>query len=218
MILAITERLENRPSQKPFDNRYYLTTYFKEMFDEMNILLFPVISAKNLDKVCDICDGLIVTGSTNHIEPAYYNEPSIPGKAYPVDEYKTDKEIIKAFETQNKPILGICAGVQALNVYFGGSLYQKVPNHNLMDSNHKINIKSGSFLAKTYEQESLMVNSYHFQALKEVAPQFDIIARSDDGIVEGIQKDNILGVQWHPEVANDFHFFKSFIELYVKKK
>lgn len=74
MILAIIERVENIREEEPFNNRYYLTDFYKEIFDKMNILLFPIISKNNLDQVCHICDGLIVTGTCNNIHPKYYNE------------------------------------------------------------------------------------------------------------------------------------------------
>ena len=72
MILTIIERMENIKEEEPFNNRYYLTEKFKSIFDELGILLFPIVSEKNLDKVCEICDGLIVTGSCIDIPPHYY--------------------------------------------------------------------------------------------------------------------------------------------------
>ena len=58
------------------------------------------------------------------------------------------------------------------------------------------------------------VNSYHKQAIKDVAPGFKIIAKCDDGIIEGIEKDNIIGVQWHPESVLDMEFFEGFIKIF----
>lgn len=214
MILAIVERIENVDNEKPFHNRYYLTTFFKEIFDELNILLFPVISEKNLQKVCDICDGLIVTGSCIDIPPRYYNEEPIKNKIYDIDEFKLDKKIINIFANNNKPILGICGGLQSINVCFGGSLYQNIDNHNLNDSTHEIEIEKNSFLYKTYNSSTLQVNSFHHQAIKSVAPGFNITAKSQDGIIEAIEKDNIIGVQWHPEKIKDIKFFSSFIKKF----
>ena len=80
MILAIIERIEDIKERTPFNNRYYLTEYYKKIFDELDILLFPIISTINLEKVCSICDGLIITGSCIDIPPHYYNENPIPNK------------------------------------------------------------------------------------------------------------------------------------------
>ena len=137
MILAIIERLENISGEKPFNYRYYLTQYFKDIFDKYNILLFPIISEKNIDKVCNICDGLIVTGSAIDIPPKYYNELPMEGRNYNIDEFRLDKKAITIFAKYNKPILGICGGIQSINVCFGGSLNQFINNHDLKNSTHK---------------------------------------------------------------------------------
>ena len=105
MILAIIERVENIKGESPFNNRYYLTEYYKNIFDELDILLFPIVSINNLKKVCDLCDGLIITGSCINIPPHYYNEKPIIGEKYNIDEFKLDKEAIKLFSNSNKPIV-----------------------------------------------------------------------------------------------------------------
>ncbi len=213
MILAIIERIENIKEEAPFNYRYYLTEYFKKIFDELDILLFPIISSKNLEKVCNICDGLIVTGSCIDIPPHYYNEKPDPNKNYDIDEFKLDKEAIKLFSNANKPILGICGGLQSINVYFGGSLNQQIENHCLGDKLHEINIKEGTFLNSVHKG-NIDVNSYHKQSIKDVANQFIISAKSDDGTIEAIEKGNIIAVQWHPEKMNDILFFKKFIDTF----
>ena len=141
MILAIIERIENVKKEEPFNYRYYLTKHYKEIFDKLNILLFPIVSNKNLEKVCEICDGLIVTGSCIDIPPHYYNEEPIQEKNYDIDEFRLDKASIDLFSNANKPILGICGGLQSINVSFGGTLNQKINNHDLKEKLHKINIK-----------------------------------------------------------------------------
>lgn len=214
MILAIIERKENVREEKPFNSRYFLTEHYKKIFDDMNIILFPIISEKNIDKICDICDGLIVTGTANNINPKYYNEEPIKGEEYNIDEYIIDREAINIFAKNQKPILGICGGVQSINVVFGGTLYQSVNNHNIKDLTHKIKIMNNTFLNKVYQKAEIRVNSYHHQAIKDVAKDFKISAISEDGIIEAIEKDNIIGVQWHPEKMMDMKFFKKFIEEY----
>ena len=64
---------------------------------------------------------------------------------------------------------------------------------------------------KIYKKDKLEVNSYHEQAIKDVAPGFRIVARCDDGTIEGIEKDNVIGVQWHPESVLDMEIFEGFV-------
>lgn len=213
MRFAIIERIENYEGEAPFNKRYSLGNDFKEIFDELGILLIPVISEKHLNEVCEICDGLVVTGSANNVHPKYYGEKPMEGKEFKFDEYGLVKNIVELFSNMHKPILGICAGIQEINVIFGGTLNQEIPNHNLKNGNkHTVKLNEKSFLYEIYKQEIIEVNSYHRQSVKDLAPNFKITAVSEDGIIEGIEKDNIIAVQWHPEVLHDMEFFKSFIE------
>ena len=215
MKIAIIARLENYDEEKPFNKRYYLDSCFREIFDEWEILLIPVISEKNLEEICNICDGLVVTGSPNDVHPKYYGEQPIKDQEYRFDEYNLVKNAVELFYKANKPILGICAGIQEINVIFGGTLNQDIPNHKLKDqSKHNVKLSTNSFLYNVYKNESIEVNSYHKQSVKDIAPGFKVTAISEDGIIEGIEKDNIVAVQWHPEVLYDMKLFENFIEKF----
>ena len=217
MILAIATRMEHESSEKPFDDRLYITSYFKKIFDDMGILLLPVISEKNLDTVTSLCEGLILPGSFTDINPSYYNHLPMDGKDYGTDEYKGDMALIKAFSKANKPILGICGGLQSINVYFGGTLHQQVSNHLTPDKMHKAFVKENSFLYSVHQKDMLLINSFHNQAVMDVAPGFNITVTSEDGIPEAIERGNIIGVQWHPELLDDRDFFRAFVNLCIPK-
>lgn len=126
--------------------------------------------------------------------------------------------LIKAFHKANKPILGICAGVQIINVCFGGSLHQDIKNHTSKEeiTIHPVNIEKGSFLEEIYSKNKIEVNSFHHQAINKVVENFKIVATSEDGIVEAIEYKNIVGVQWHPEKSKDMEFFEKYIKMYIK--
>lgn len=217
MKIAIIERIEDYGEKKPFNKRFYLTSHFQEMFEKLDILWIPIVSEQFSEEICEICDGLLVTGSAHDVHPNYYREQVLEGKEYKYDEFPMVKKAVELFSENNKPILGICAGIQEINVVFGGSLNQLIENHNLKDqSKHKIKIKKDSILYDIYKKESMEVNSYHKQSVKDVAPNFKVSAVSSDGIVEAIEKDNIFAVQWHPEVLNDMKLFEKFIDMCKK--
>ena len=181
--------------------------------------MFPVSSLTNLEEVVNICDGLIVIGSAIDINPKNYNEQPIAEIHKMSEEIDTlDFTIIKAFNNVNKPILGICRGIQAINVCFGGSLYQDIPNHKLsINERHNVKFEKNSFLYNCYNTDQIKINSLHHQAIKEVAKGFKVVATSEDGIVEAIENKNIVAVQWHPEYMMDIKFFDYFINKICAK-
>ncbi len=180
--------------------------------------MFPVSSNTQLETVVEICDGLIVTGRSIDVNPKYYGQELI--EATNLGDYDFEDELdfsfIKSFHKVNKPILGICAGIQSINVCFGGSLYQDIKNHSSKKERkiHSINIEKDSFLEKCYKTNKIEVNSFHHQAINRVAQDFKVTATSEDGIIEAIEYNKILGVQWHPEQMMDIEFFRKYIELY----
>lgn len=219
MKIAVIERIENDENKDTFNKKLYLSSYFQEIFANLDILWIPIVSEKFTEEICDICDGLLVTGSANDVHPKYYHEKALTGKEYKYDEFPIVKKAIELFNKRQKPILGICAGIQEINVVFGGSLNQKIDNHNLLDnSKHLIKIEENSVLYDIYRKKEIKVNSYHNQSIKQIAPGFKVTAISSDGVIEGIERKNILAVQWHPEVTNDMKLFKKFIDMCKKSQ
>lgn len=208
MKIGITYRYTKDPTGKR--NRLYIPEEFKDIFDELGVTLIPLLSPVGLDELASICDALIIPGSYADTNPKYYKEEALKDKVYDVDEYAFDSLALEKFVKQNKPILGICGGHQEINVYFGGTLHQRIKDHHLEDL-HKVNIDNNSFLYAIYQKDKLDVNSLHYQAIKDVAPGFKVVAISEDGIVEALEKDNIITVQWHPEIMKDLAFFKHFL-------
>lgn len=165
----------------------------------------------------DKCDGFILPGG-NDINPRLYNQPDFLSYVNPKDiDEKRDQfewEIIKYTEENQKPLLGICRGLQLVNVYFGGTLVPDIPafgkfNHGKFkegnDRMHLINVDANSILYKIIGSEKGEVNSAHHQSVD--MPGFDLVvnALSPDGIIEGMErrepegKSFLMLVQWHPE-------------------
>lgn len=210
MILAITNRYGS-------SGVYYILREFKDIFEELGVALFPVSTVEEHEKIAAFCSGLIVTGSSINVNPHQFGEEPIVVLDEKADEMDLlDFTYIRAFHRLHKPILAICRGIQALNVCFGGSLYQQIPNHRLEPAGrHSIQIQKDSFLYQCYQQESIQVNSLHGQALKDIGKNFKITSVSPDGITEAIEQDNMIGVQWHPEMMMDLNFFKTFIKYFL---
>ena len=218
MIIAIPIRVLELSGRSPWDQVYTLSDFFKRVFDQLEVTPFPVLPECRPEEICRICDGLIVSGSEKNIYPEYYNHPRLPEMehTYTVDEYGGDKRLIEAFVKAKKPIMGICGGLQMLNVYFGGTLNQLVPGHNNIRYGHRIHIEKDSFLYSVYQSKTVEVNSYHCQCILDPAPGFRVTARAEDGTIEAIERDNIIAVQWHPEVDVDMPFFRLFVDKFFQ--
>ena len=219
MIIAVPLRTIQHPEYGVWSNHYYLCDHFKEIFEELGITLFPVFPAFSKENVMEIekvCDGLILSGSNKNIFPEYYGQERMPEmeKTYTVDEYSRDIMLLDAFVRSGKPVLGICGGIQTLNVFFGGTLKQLVPDHNGIEKGHMLHVEKDSFLYDVYGKDVIDGNSYHLQCSDIPAPGFKVTARAEDGTIEGIEKGNIIGVQWHPEAARDMQFFRKYVETF----
>ena len=186
----------------------------------------------------DAIDALIMSGG-HDVSPICYNEePMQKLEATFLERDKFDSLLISEAQKKGKPILGICRGVQILNVVNGGTLYQDVSYAKDVfiqhfqktksdDLSHSVKIDKNSFLGDIFDgEETGLINSFHHQILKDVAPGFRVIAQSPDGAIEGIQKDCdnnlIVGLQWHPELlaANNIpaqKIFKKFIKYVTEK-
>ena len=194
-------------------------------------VVIPVNTNKeNIKYQIAAMDGILISGGEDVNPIVYKEEPSRElGYVHPtIDEF--DIEAIKIALELKKPILGICRGLQILNVALGGSLYQDLKyikgsyiKHSqeakTYTGTHYINIKESSILYNIIKEKTL-VNSYHHQSIKTLGSNLKVIAYSSDGVIEAIQKENekfVVGVQWHPELMVDhdagmLNLFKEFID------
>lgn len=172
------------------------------------------------------CDGLLIPGGDD-VNPKRYNQVNL--HSHPIDTSieQLDLDSIDIMQQMNKPIFGICRGLQILNVAFGGTLIQDI-NLQKKDSldhsfsyiykkplnAHKIIISKDSILSNYFE-ETIEVNSYHHQAIDKLAPNFKISAKSEDGLIEAIENERILAVQWHPERMCSIQAFQNLFNGFV---
>ena len=161
--------------------------------------------AKYLPEIDTNYDGLILAGGGD-IHPSRFNEEIDGSDKIDLDRDRVEFELLKAYVDLGKPVLGICRGHQLINVFFGGSLYQDLPEAELhkrqngCDSVHVITADPESVLGKIYG-ESFSVNSSHHQAVKRLGEGLKATACWNSLYVEAVEHTSlpIIGVQWHPE-------------------
>jgi putative glutamine amidotransferase len=202
-------------------------------------------SPATIAKLAGSCSGVLLPGSPADLNPQKYGEAPIPecAPADPAREAVDELLLQDAFNLQ-KPLFGICYGIQALNVWRRGTLIQHLPRITAVDhdpgsgvlSAHSVRLTPGSKLAEIVgvdddlvsitEPAATVVNSSHHQAVGMPGDGLRITARcSEDGVIEALEGDSdghfVLGVQWHPERSFDAsaasrHLFRSFVEAAVK--
>lgn len=186
-------------------------------------IIVPPQKNEDLEYICDLCEGLLVTGGDD-LEPSLYNQVKHETTVcadYQLDEM--DMHIINYFYRFHKPILGICRGIQAINVALGGSLYQDLPSQfpNLNPEGHSKTEHLVYFEKDTYGEQlfgkAFMVNSYHHQAIKALGKGLTVSGTSEDGVIEAIEGRDLFAVQWHPERMKDIEeqqqLFKDFVDM-----
>ena len=177
-------------------------------------ILPPFEETDALIQALESIDGLLLTGGAD-INPLYLNEEPIK-ELHGINPRRDYQELMltKLAADRQIPILGICRGIQTLMAALGGTLYQDI--HSQMEgtrikhdqdldrsyASHTVTIEKGTLLHRLFQTDTLAVNSFHHQAVKEVAPGFQVCAYSSDGVIEAVESTaykSILGVQWHPE-------------------
>lgn len=160
----------------------------------------------SLDDYADVLDGVLLPGGAD-IEPTRYGHEPHP-RAYRPEPERDELEIaLFAIAVDRRlPLLGICRGLQLVNVASGGTLHQHVPEHNRLDvaphtDVHEVAFAQGSQLAAIYG-ERRSVNSLHHQVVDAIGTSLIVTATADDGTIEGLEHEElpIMAVQWHPEM------------------
>ncbi|MBX7172965.1 MAG: gamma-glutamyl-gamma-aminobutyrate hydrolase family protein [Pyrinomonadaceae bacterium] len=212
--IGITMRLESET------RRFYLGRDYSEAIQGLggiptHISLIP--EREYISHCLDDLDGVFLPGSDTDVDPLRFGEEphSKLGRVI-IEKEETDLLVIEEAEKRNLPILGICFGMQILNVFRGGTLVQDIASqipaslkhqqgHPLARNSHTINIAENSTLERLIMSGEARVNSHHHQSVKEVGKNLKATAWAKDGVIESIEdtRENqfVLGVQWHPELS-----------------
>lgn len=171
-------------------------------------VVLPAV-VEHVAAVVDVIDALLLTGGPD-ISPARYGQARDP-RSNRADEERDEFEVavVAAARAAGLPILGICRGMQMINVALGGTLTQHVDGHLLTDAAtgpaQCVTVEPGSRTHAALNATRLSVNSLHHQAVATLGPGLIAAARAPDGTIEALEHSHepIIGVQWHPEKLAD---------------
>lgn len=164
----------------------------------------------------EACDALLLPGGGD-MEPWRYGQPNTASRNLDPPRDALELDLLERFTALHKPVLGICRGMQSINVFFGGTLFQDIPGHTQMDGvdrTHAVRAAPGVFAAL----DAASVNSAHHQAVARIGDGLRVEQWADDGIIEAFRHTRlpVWGVQWHPERLPGHagqRLFAAFLEL-----
>lgn len=196
---------------------WMLPGYFEGVLEAGGIpVMLPLTADRELlGQLADRLDGFLFTGG-HDVSPSIYGEDALPACGEcckPRDDMES--ELLSLAMQQDKPVLGICRGIQFINAKLGGSLYQDLPTQIKSDIEHHqsppydlpvhdVRIVENTPLSTLLNAAEISVNSYHHQAIKLLSPRLRPMAFSPDGLVEAFfapDKKFLWAVQWHPELS-----------------
>lgn len=180
----------------------------------MPLIIPPFQETDRLCQMLDTIDGIIFSGGGD-INPLFFGEEPIK-ELHSITPERDRQELLLARLAYDRqiPMLGICKGIQTINLALGGTVYQDI--HTQMEGtrikhsqdqdrrypSHSVRLMPGSIMQRIFGSTTITVNSFHHQACKEAAPCLNATAISPDGVIEAIESNefkSVLGVQWHPE-------------------
>ncbi len=178
-------------------------------------LVLPPVTPEAAETMVRGMDGLLLSGGSD-LHPSYYDEEPHPELGVTIPERDAfEMRLLEAALTRGLPVFGICRGLQIINVFLGGTLYQDLPaqfgeglDHRQTtpkwSPKHGISFDGSSVTGGISGSVEMQVNSYHHQAIKELAPGLVVCARSADGVIEAAESRDfserwLVGVQWHAE-------------------
>lgn len=214
-LIGITSGVQPPDAAGVSYERYYASSAYVSSIERADgvPLVLPVSAANDIVKAhANIIDGLLLSGGVDVNPLVFGEEPQQKLREVCDARDWYELALIKEVMQQDKPVFGICRGIQVLNVACGGTLWQDIytirpeilkhrQESGARHGSHTIRVQSGTLMEKLFSDKTL-VNSFHHQACNAIAPGFAATAWTADGIVEAIERQGAaltFGVQWHPE-------------------
>ncbi|EIM31268.1 gamma-glutamyl-gamma-aminobutyrate hydrolase family protein [Microvirga lotononidis] len=236
LVGVTANRLIDDGDQREWVRRRYIDAL--EAYAKVEIVVLPTRSIEDKNGIWRLVsrlDGLVLTGDESNIDPEYFVRSNTPRPAPTEGAYRRAERdpfrdmmvsfVLPAALQKGLPILGICRGLQELNVFFGGELYENIsadrnmlchkedlslPRDRQYDPVHEVSVQSGGMLARILGSSGpILVNSLHSQGIRWLASGLNCEAVAPDGLIEAASVSNAgtfqVGVQWHPEwhIADD---------------
>jgi putative glutamine amidotransferase len=212
-LIGIPCRATDDPAPRFFNNQSYVRAL--EAAGGSAVLIPLLADQAALRAIYERLDGVLLAGGGD-VEPDRYGDPERHPTLFGLDPAQDEVEttLVNWALADGRPLLAICRGIQVLNVAIGGTLWQDVPSQRpsdvdhpgkdrpRADVNHLVTIAPQSRLAAIVGDEPLGVNSFHHQAIRQLASGFAVTALAPDGVIEAIESPDsrfVLGVQFHPE-------------------
>ena len=223
-VIGITPSVQMDELAHGTFRRYVLSAPYVRAVEKAGGLPLTLPPQEDVASLLDIVDGVLLSGGPD-VDPARYGDNTVHDQTYGVDAERDQFEIdlFAAAVRRDIPVLGICRGIQVINVALGGTLLQDVPSDHpgarevghrqhergleSSEIGHEVSVCAADLLP-IFASKRPGVNSFHHQAIRDLAPGLAAVAHSPDGLIEAVAMPgnmSVFGVQWHPELMFEHH-------------
>jgi putative glutamine amidotransferase len=228
-IIGSAQVIEKRFASQRVGERYLRSV--KDVFGALPLMFAGSPEITDIEALLETVDGIVLTGGQANVHPSFFGvEPHPSYEPYDIPRDELALELVRACVTRGVPLLGVCRGLQEMNVAYGGTLHPEVRdlpgrmNHRMprlpngeihpdqemvYGDKHDVQLTPGGVFEKLYGCEKIRVNSLHGQAILEPGKRVVVEGVAEDGTIEAISIADApgfaLGVQWHAEYKANLH-------------